>query len=124
MYKPYSYFSSGDGVSGTSRISNRVIPSNYVDYYGNKPVEMNSYGATIKPSASQNTNNNNADDLSTMGNILGAIVCFLLFCLIIFSIAYPFTMYRTTPPHDHVYSDDMWWCYHCNGMNGCASHCW
>lgn len=78
-----------------------------------------------KGASAPNYNNGatSADDLSTMGSILGAVVCFLLFCLIILSIAYPFTMYRTSPPPDHIYDDGMWWCYHCSGSS-CASRCW
>lgn len=78
-----------------------------------------------KPPPPGANNSNNTDDLSAVGSILGAVVCFLLFCLIIASIAYPFTMYRTAPSRDHVYSDGMWWCYHCTaGGSSCASRCW
>jgi hypothetical protein len=77
------------------------------------------HSAVYKPPAPSNS----SDDLSTAGSILGAVVCFLLFFLIIVSIAYPFTMYRTVPHPHHVYSDSMWWCYHCTA-GSCASRCW
>ncbi len=62
------------------------------------------------------------DSASMIGSVLGAIFCFLLFLLIVFSLCYPFTMYRTNPNYS-VYSDDRWWCYHCF-ESYCASRCW
>jgi hypothetical protein len=89
------------------------------------PPPMGSSSTHGNGNGNNNTNsNNNGDDLSTIGSILGAVVCFLLFCLIIFSLAYPFTMYRSSPPDGYVYSDGMWWCYHCVNAPNCASRCW
>jgi hypothetical protein len=61
------------------------------------------------------------DELSTVGSILGATFCFVLFLVILASIAYPLTMYRESPVGSHVYADDKWWCYHCYN---CAARCW
>lgn len=121
MYRPYAYHFSSPSISNNP--TNNRPSSNYADFYGSKPVMNNNNN---RPQAQQQmtSSNNTNDDLSTIGSILGAVVCFLLFFLIIFSIAYPFTMYRTPRPHSHIYSDDLWWCYHCHGMTGCASHCW
>ena len=62
------------------------------------------------------------ESASTIGSILGAIFCFLLFLIIVFSLCYPFTMYRSNPNYS-VYSDDRWWCYHCFDSH-CGSRCW
>ena len=64
----------------------------------------------------------NATDGSMIGSVLGGIFCFLLFLLIIFSVAYPFTMYKTNPNYEH-YPDEKWWCYHCS-QSWCANKCW
>jgi hypothetical protein len=62
------------------------------------------------------------DDGSMIGSILGAIFCFLLFLLIVFSVCYPFTMYKTNPYYAS-YSNEKWWCYHC-AETWCANKCW
>ena len=60
-------------------------PQNGIGYtYVKEPRVISGGGGGGTPPTS-----NNEDELSTVGSILGASVCFLLFCLIIFSIAYP-----------------------------------
>ncbi len=77
------------------------------------------YLANTRP---PNSETNMDFDGGTIGSILGGIFCFLLFLLIIFSIAYPLTMYRSNPYYSS-YPDDKWWCYNCV-QSWCASKCW
>jgi hypothetical protein len=67
-----------------------------------------------------NANNNTEDDFSTVGSVLGVLLCVLLFFLILFSISYPYTMRREGRP-DH-FEEDKWFCYHC--VHSCGWRCW
>ena len=62
----------------------------------------------------------NDDDFSMMGSVLGALVCILLFFLILFSLSYPYTMKGGERPVQ--FTEDKWWCYHCG--DNCGSRCW
>ena len=64
------------------------------------------------------------DDISTVGSFLAAVLCFVLFCIVIMCIAYPFTMYRDRPAYTQRYADDKWWCYHCTDASFCGAKCW
>ena len=103
--------------------STRTLPS--ASYY-ERPAPGHGYTYVKErlPVTKQSAVESNSDDLSSIGSILGAVLCFLLFCVIIFSIAYPFTMSRPSPPDGYMYSDNMWWCYHCTTPSTCAGRCW
>ncbi len=79
----------------------------------------NNNNATTKHTRESNELN---DDGTIIGSIIGCIFCFLLFLLIIFCIAYPFTMYKDNP-NMNSYAEDKWWCYHCTDT-WCANKCW
>jgi len=85
------------------------VPQNHYYYYG---------------STRQQTSSNDDDSASTLAALLGACLCFLLFCVILFSIAYPFTMYKEAPTGPLRFSEDKWWCYHCSDPSACGSKCW
>ncbi len=87
-------------------------------YEGQKP-ELQRYNVTSRNLRESNELN---DDGTIVGSIIGCIFCFLLFLLIIFSIAYPFTMYKDNPNINH-YRSEKWWCYHCTDT-WCANKCW
>ena len=88
--------------------------TNYYSWYGTR-----SYNS--RKASSSSGVDTSVDDDGMVGVILGSVLCFFLFCIIIFSIAYPLTMYRENPGR---YSDDKWWCYNCNNAAFCGSRCW
>jgi len=67
------------------------------------------------------------EDVSLVSTMLGALFCFLLFCIIVASIAYPLTMYKENPGNRFAFSDEKWWCYHCldsSSSSFCGAKCW
>lgn len=90
---------------------------------GSEGIQPTSLGAREgrAKSRTEPMNGYSGEGGSTIETLFGGLFCFLLFVLIIFCIAYPFTMYRNNPGLS--YSDDNWWCYHCMASN-CASRCW
>lgn len=93
-------------------------------FYPSNTRDFNEYSERRLPATrrTEEGNHDMTDDGSMIGSILGAIFCFLLFLLIVFSVCYPFTMYKTNPNYT-TYSDEKWWCYHCT-ESWCANKCW
>ncbi len=95
----------------------------YINKNGRR-MEDERYLTMPRPPFYQSPNSETSmdSDGGMIGSLLGGVFCFLLFLLIIFCIAYPFTMYRQNPNYSS-YPDDKWWCYHCL-QSWCASKCW
>ena len=92
-------------------------------YYYRQPLqhelECSSTGKQAKAAA--------AEDTDMWGSLLGVSLCLLLLLIIVFSVAYPLTMYRDSPPQpSYQYTEDNWWCYHCleGSPTYCRSKCW
>ena len=105
-------------------------PSEVYPYYDNNntnSITRYYYDCTNKSKKkiqSRGFDNDDNNDESTLGVILGAIMCFVLFCIIVFSISYPLTMYKESPSTPMQFSEDKWWCYHCTNPSLCGAKCW
>jgi hypothetical protein len=84
------------------------------------------------PPNHNNTNNgrecnNKKDDedycASSLGAVLGVVLCLVIFLVLLGAMSYPYAMQRPRPAQ---YMDERWWCYQCttSPSTGCAARCW